>query len=104
MQLSLLACMNAGAGRKEEAIREAKRALEMRPIAKDALDGPYLAANLALVYAWSGERDLAIEQLSALAKIPAGPSYGDLKLNPKWDDLRGDPRFEQMVASLAPKL
>ena len=101
-QLSLLACMDAGAGRKEEAIREAKRALEMRPIAKDAIDGPYLAANLALVYAWSGERDLAIEQLSALARIPAGPSYGDLKLNPKWDDLRGDPRFEQMVESLEP--
>ena len=103
-QLSLLACMDAGAGRKEDAIREAKRALELRPIAKDACDGPYLAANLALVYAWTGERDLAIEQLEALAKIPGGPSYGDLKLNPKWDDLRGDPRFEQMVASLAPKL
>ncbi|MEY2539624.1 MAG: eukaryotic-like serine/threonine-protein kinase [Verrucomicrobiota bacterium] len=102
-QLSLLACMDAGAGRKDVAIQEAKHALEMRPIAKDSGDGPYLAANLALAYAWTGERDLAIEQLSALAKIPAGPSYGDLKLNPKWDDLRGDPRFEQMVASLAPK-
>ena len=102
-QLSLLACMAAGAGRKDDAIREAKRAVELRPISKDAGDGPYLAANLALVYAWTGERDLAIEQLSALAKIPGGPSYGDLKLNPKWDDLRGDPRFEQMVASLAPE-
>lgn len=103
-QLSLLACMDAGAGRKDDAIQEAKHALELRPIAKDAVDGPYLATNLALVYAWTGERDLAIEQLEALAKIPCGPSYGDLKLNPKWDDLRGDPRFEQMVASLAPKL
>jgi hypothetical protein len=95
--------MDAGAGRKDNAIREARRALELRPIAKDASDGPYLAANLALVYALTGERDLAIAQLEALAKIPCGPSYGDLKLNPKWDDLRGDPRFEQMVASLAPK-
>ena len=102
-QLSLLACMDAGASRKGDAIQEAKRALELRPIAKDAGDGPYLAANLALVYAWTGERDLAIEQLSALAKIPGGPSYGDLKLNPKWDDLRGDPRFERMVTSLTPK-
>ena len=73
-QLSLLACMDAGAGRKDDAIREAKHALELRPISKDAGDGPYLAANLALVYAWSGERDLAIEQLETLAKIPGGPS------------------------------
>ena len=103
-QLSLLACMDAGAGHKDDAIREARRALEMCPIDRDAQDGPYLAENLALVYAWTGERDLAIEQLEALAKIPCGPSYGDLKLNPKWDDLRGDPRFEQMVESLIPKL
>ena len=101
-QLSILGCMDAGAGRRDEAIREAKRALELRPITTDAVDGAYLATNLAVVYTWTGERDLAIEQLTALAKIPCGPSYGDLKLNPKWDDLRGDPRFEQMVASLAP--
>jgi TolB-like protein/tRNA A-37 threonylcarbamoyl transferase component Bud32 len=101
-QLSLLACMDAGAGRKDVAIREAKRALELRPISTDAVDGPYLAANLALVYAWTGERDLAIDELSALAKIPCGPSYGELKLNPKWDDLRGNPRFEAIVASLDP--
>ena len=102
-QLSLLACIDAGAGHKEDAIREAKRALEMCPIDRDAQDGPYLAENLALVYAWTSEHDLAIEQLEALAKIPCGPSYGDLKLNPKWDDLRGDPRFERMVESLTPK-
>jgi hypothetical protein len=56
-----------------------------------------------LVYAWSGEPNLAIEQLEFLAKIPRGPSYGDLRFNPSWDSLRGDPRFEKMVASLAPK-
>ncbi|MEP6820804.1 MAG: tetratricopeptide repeat protein, partial [Chthoniobacterales bacterium] len=101
-QMSILACLAAGAGRKDEAIRDAKRALAMRPIERDAQDGPYLATNLALVYAWTGEYDLAIEQLQKVAAIPCGPSYGDLKLNPKWDDLRSDPRFEAMVASLKP--
>src|SRR5438094_4061616 len=53
--------------------------------------------------AWTGERDLAIEQVETLAKIPAGPSYGEIRLGPNWDPLRGDPRFEKIVASLAPK-
>ena len=57
----------------------------------------------ATICAWTGERDLAIEQLETLAKIPAGASYGDLRLDPLWDSLRGDPRFEKIVASLAPK-
>jgi hypothetical protein len=52
---------------------------------------------------WTGERDLAFEQLETLATIPAGASYGDLRLDPNWDSLRGDPRFDQIVASLAPK-
>jgi hypothetical protein len=73
------------------------------PIAKDSLDGPPLVSNLALIYAWTGERDLAIEQLAIVAEIPCGPSYGDLRLNPYWDPLRGDPRFEKILASLAPK-
>ena len=73
------------------------------PVAKDSLDGPALVSNLALIYAWTGERDLAIEQLAIVAKIPCGPTYGELRLNPVWDPLRGDPRFEKIVASLAPK-
>ena len=56
-----------------------------------------------MICAWSGERDLAIEQLETLAKIPAGASYGDLRLDPSWDSLRDDPRFEKIIASLAPK-
>jgi hypothetical protein len=60
-------------------------------------------SNMALTYAWIGERDLAIEQLEIAAKLPAGPDYGDLRLNPMWDSLRGDSRFEKIVASLAPK-
>jgi hypothetical protein len=53
--------------------------------------------------AWAGERELALEHLEVIARIPAGPSYGDLRLSPMWDPLRGDPRFEKIVDSLAPK-
>jgi hypothetical protein len=65
--------------------------------------GPGLVENLALVYAWTGERDLAIEQLEFVANIPYGQSYSDLCLNPCWDSLQGDPRFEKILAGLAPK-
>jgi len=55
------------------------------------------------IYAWTGDKDRAIERLMTAAKVPNGAHYGQLKLNPQWDPLRGDPRFEQIVASLAPK-
>jgi TolB-like protein len=91
--------LDAGLGKKEEAIREALRAVELLPIAKESLQGPELVANLALVYAWTGERDRALEQLEIVATIPQGPTYGDLRFNPCWDDLRGDPRFDKIVAA-----
>jgi hypothetical protein len=94
-----LAMVDAGLGRKEDAIREALRAVELMPIAKDSLAGPRVATNLALVYAWTGERDRALEQLEIVAKIPAGPTYGDLRFNPCWDSLRGDPRLDKIVAA-----
>ena len=97
--LSLFAEFDAGLGRKEEAIREALRAVDLMPIAKDSNWGPFDVTNLALVYAWTGERDRALEQLEIVATIPAGPSYGDLRFNPCWDDLRGDPRFDKIVAA-----
>ena len=101
--LSSLGVIDAALGRKEDALREGRRAVELMPVVKDSLDGPALVSNLALIYAWTGERDLAIEQLAIVAKIPCGPTYGELRLNPVWDPLRGDPRFEKIVASLAPK-
>jgi TolB-like protein len=105
--LGLSARLDAGLGRKEAAIREALQAVDLMPIAKDSYWGPGLVTDLALVYAWTGERDRAIEQLEIVAKIPVGggssPTYGDLKFNPCWDSLQGDPRFEKIVASLAPK-
>ena len=101
--LSGLGLIDAGLGRKEEALREGRRAVELTPVAKSSLEGSEIVANLALIYAWTGERDLAIEQLEVAAKLANGPHYGDLRLNPMWDPLRGDPRFEKIVASLAPK-
>ncbi len=98
-----VARLDAGLGQKHEAIREAQRAVDLMPIAKDSVAGAKLIGNSALVYAWTGERNLSIEQLEIVAKLPAGPSYGDLRFNPCWDSLRGDPRFEKMVADLAPK-
>jgi TolB-like protein/Tfp pilus assembly protein PilF len=95
--------IDAGLGRKDQAIREARRAVDLKPIAKDPLGRTDSVVNLALVYAWTGERERALEQLEIVAKIPAGPTYGDLKFNPCWDSLSGDPRFEKIVASLAPK-
>jgi serine/threonine protein kinase len=98
-----VAKLDAGLGRKEEAIREARQAVELLPIAKDSLNGPTLVANLALVYAWTGEPNRALEQLEKVATIPGhehdAVTYGDLRFNPCWDDLRGDKRFDKIVAA-----
>ena len=97
-----IAKLDAGLGQKEEAIREARHAVELQPITKDSLNGPDWVANLALVYAWTGERDRALEQLEKIATIPGSLgmlTYGDLRFNPCWDDLRGDKRFDKIVAA-----
>jgi hypothetical protein len=86
--------------RKQEAIQEAKRAVEMLP---DAIDGPRLKYILATVYAWTNEPDLAFQELDVSAKTPMGVTYGGLKLDPDWDPLRTDPRFNKLLAQLAPK-
>jgi TolB-like protein/class 3 adenylate cyclase len=100
---SMLGMIDAGLGRKAEAIAEGKRGCELLSISKDSWEGPLYVANLALIYTWLGEKDLALEQLEISAKAPDGISYGELKLDPTWDPLRGDPRFEKIVATLAPK-
>jgi tetratricopeptide (TPR) repeat protein len=101
--LSLLGMIDAGLERKEEALREGRRGCELLPISKDAIDGADLAVNLAQIYTWTGEKDRAIEQIAAVERVPSPLSYGLLKLHPYWDPLRGDPHFEKIVASLAPK-
>jgi hypothetical protein len=100
---SLLGLIDAGLGRKEDASREGLHACELVPMSKDAVIGLDLITKLATIYAWTGEKDLAFEQLAVSAQAPFGVHYGDLKLDPTWDSLRGDPRFEKIVASLAPK-
>jgi serine/threonine-protein kinase len=95
--------IDAGLGRKEEALREGRRALELLPAEKEALVGRYLVRYFAVIAAWVGEKDLACEQLAVVVRPPSNVSYGELKLMPWWDPLRGDPRFEKIVVSLAPK-
>jgi len=101
--ISLLAMIDAGLDKKQEAVKEGQRACELLPISKDAIDGASLAINLAQIYTWLGDKDHAVEQIAALERVPNPLSYGLLKLHPYWDSLRGDPRFKETVASLAPK-
>ena len=101
--LCVLGLIDAGLGRKEEAIREGRHAVELLPLTKDSIDGAELMKFLAVIYAWTDEKDLAIDQIAATLRIPSTLSYGNLKLHPYWDALRGNPRFEKIVADLAPK-
>jgi TolB-like protein/Tfp pilus assembly protein PilF len=100
---AVLGLTDAALGRKEEAMREGRHALELLPVTKDALDGGEVMKYLGVIYAWCGEKDLALEQIAATLRIPSTLNYGHLKMRPCWDSLRGDPRFEKIVAGLAPK-
>jgi TolB-like protein/Tfp pilus assembly protein PilF len=101
--LCVLGLIDAALGRKDEALREGRRAIELLPITKDSIDGAELMKYVGVIYAWCGEKDLAIKQIAATLKIPNTLSYGNLKLHPYWDSLRGDPRFEKIITDLAPK-
>jgi TolB-like protein/class 3 adenylate cyclase/Tfp pilus assembly protein PilF len=103
--LSVLGLIDAGLGRKEEALRQGRRAIELLPVTKDSINGAHMIEYFAIIAAWVGEKDLACEQLAKAEQLPGYGtiSYGQLKLLPYWDPLRGDPRFEKIVASLAPK-
>jgi TolB-like protein/Tfp pilus assembly protein PilF len=101
--IAVLAQVDAGLGRKELAIQEAQHAVDLMPLSKDIYDGALVLEGLAQVYTWTNEPDRAIELLQKLAAIPSYVNYGRLKLHPMWNPLRGDPRFEKIVASLAPK-
>ncbi len=101
--IAVLAQVDAGLGQKDLAIREAQHAIDLMPISKDIYDGALVLEGLAQVYTWSGDRDRAIELLQKLVTMPGYINYGRLKLHPLWSPLRGDPRFEKIVNSLAPK-
>src|SRR5262249_54090059 len=98
----VLGVIDAALGRKEEALREGQRAVELLPVGKDSINGAHMIKYLAMIAVWVGEKDLALEQLATAVRHPGDLSYGQLKLMPWWDPLRGDPRFEKIVASLAP--
>src|SRR5438552_365887 len=101
--LSALGVVDSALGNKEDAIREGRRAVELMPVSKNSIEGPQLIKYLALIYAWTGDKDRAFKRLEKAAKLPSYLSYGQLRLDPIWDPLRGDPRFDKIVASLAPK-
>jgi serine/threonine-protein kinase len=102
--LCAIGVVDAALGNKEDAIREGQRAIELIPVSKNAIDGARLIQYLAVIYAWTGNKDGAMERLSEAVKLPGSHvSYGDLRLDPLWDPLRGDPRFEALIASLAPR-
>ena len=98
----VLGLIDAALGRKEEALREGRRAVELVPIKDDAINGQAMKQYFAMIAAWTGERELACEQLRAAMRRPNSLSYGQLKLLPFWDPLRGDPCFEQIVTAVAP--
>jgi TolB-like protein/class 3 adenylate cyclase/Tfp pilus assembly protein PilF len=96
-----IAEIDAALGRKEDAIREGRHAVELWPRTRDARVASEIATLLAVVYMWSGERDAALDQLWQIANLAGSPTAGDLRLNPVWDDLRNDPHFEKIIAKAA---
>jgi hypothetical protein len=85
---------------------EGRRAIALMPVEKDVANGSLVLQYFAITAAWAGDKELALQQLEAGLRASAASlalSYGGLKLLPFWDPLRGDPRFEKIVASLAPK-
>ena len=104
--LCVLGLIDAALGRKDLALDEGRRAIALMPVEKDVNNGSRVLQYFAITAAWAGEKELALQQLEAGLRAPAASlmlSYGALKLLPFWDPLRGDPRFEKIVASLAPK-
>jgi len=92
-----LGAVFAGLGKKEDAINEGKKAVELLPESQDAFDGPQATAALAEIYAWVGEHDEAVRLLDHLLTVPSGLTVSTLKLDPTWDPLRKDPRFQALI-------
>jgi tetratricopeptide (TPR) repeat protein len=104
--LCVLGLIDAALGHKDLALDEGRRAIALTPLEKDVINASYVLQYFAITAAWAGEKELALQQLEAGLRAPTASqmlSYGALKLLPLWDPLRGDPRFEKIVTSLAPK-
>lgn len=100
--LMMLALTDAALGRTEDALKEGRQAAAMLPISKDAMDGSLLATDLAQVYVWAGENELAMQQLETLKQVPRALTFGDFAKLPEWDPLRRDPRFQELLSQLKP--
>jgi len=93
----ILGMILAGLGEKELAIVEGKRAVELLPESEDALDGPKTTVALAQIYTWTGETDQALQLLERSLNTPSGVTVPSLRLDPMWDPLRSDPRFQALI-------
>jgi tetratricopeptide (TPR) repeat protein len=99
--ISDLSVADAGLGRKASAVQEARKAVELCPMSHDAVDGPNYETALAMVYAWIGERDAAMAELEKVVKLPRGPTWGELRFSPLWNDVRTDTRFDSLLTQAA---
>ena len=99
----VLGLILAGMGEKELAIAEGKRAVELLPESQDALDGPKMTVALAQIYAWTGETDQALQLIDRSLSTPNGVTVPSLALDPMWDPLRDDPRFQALIDRYATK-
>jgi tetratricopeptide (TPR) repeat protein len=93
-----LAVIDAGLGRKEDALREGEELRRLAPLGRDAVDGPLYAAVHAQILAWVGEPDAALSELEQIVSLPSGPTEAELKADPGWDEVRNDARFAALVA------
>jgi hypothetical protein len=91
----------AGQGRRDDTLREIENASAIFPLSRDPLRAVEIRQEVANAYAWTGDRVLALDLLEQIVHLPGGPTAGDLKLNPRWDDLRDDSRFPQLIAQAA---
>jgi serine/threonine protein kinase/cytochrome c-type biogenesis protein CcmH/NrfG len=96
--LSNLSAAYAALGRMDEAIRDAKHAVELVPLSRNAVEAPGQILVLAEVYAQLGEKEGALEQLATAVQLPVGPDYGRLKFDPVWDGIRTDPKFQEIMS------
>jgi tetratricopeptide (TPR) repeat protein len=100
--ISALGMIDAALGNTSDAIAEGRKAVDLLPIGKDAITGSILLQNLAVIYAWTGEKQAAFDALNQLVGMPGYLSYGQLSLHPYWAHLREDPSFWNILKTLHP--